>query len=69
MFDPVNLQLFELICHLEVSLHQASTRRSAQLLQQLLHDEFLDSGRRAGEQDSELRTRCAGVKLRKVHLT
>lgn len=44
MFDPVNLQLFELICHLEVSLHQASTRRSAQLLQQLLHDEFLEVG-------------------------
>lgn len=55
MFDPVNLQLFELICHLEVSLHQASTRRSAQLLQQLLHDEFLEIGR-SGERYDKTQT-------------
>lgn len=58
MFDPVNLQLFELICHLEVSLHQASTRRSAQLLQQLLHDEFLEIGR-SGERYDKTQTVAA----------
>ena len=58
MFDPVNLQLFELIFHLEVSLHQASTRRSAQLLQQLLHDEFLEIGR-SGERYDKTQTVAA----------